>query len=500
MMDPLSNIDPEYIGQALIKKGFEKWFRYMFRVIENKPFIMEPIHDDLFGTFQEIYDGKIKRINISLPPRSGKTTICKWFLTYCITQNPRCNFIYTSFNQALLSDIAREIMNILEHPIYKAMYPSWNTMERIDATPVDAFWSQYLRHENGQNTYSNRKIVTSHGGVILFAAVGSAITGFGAGIRGTKIFSGALIIDDANKPADIHSQIMRDKCFRYFEETLLSRLNESTVPIINVQQRLHIEDLTGHLIQKYHFETIRKPLVDLNGICQIPSQYTPARLKELQFNESMFQAQYQQEPIAEKGLIFKRDWWKWYDPYQINSDGKLAWPIVGSIIITADTAFKETKSADFSCIQVWELRHDIMLLRDMVVDKWEFPELIKNARIIWDKWTRMELERTKQAQYFFIEDKASGTPLQQTLFREGINAVAWSPKEYDYPDDKVARMKEASWDGFCGKVYLKKNDRMSEYLVNEAALFSEDMSHSHDDSCDAFNMAHSIWRYNGGGQ
>ena len=484
-----TEIDKEYLGKVLLDKGFESWFRYLFRVINGKPFIVEPIHPDLFQVFQDIYDGKVKRTNICMPPRSGKTTLNEWFVIYCITKNPRCNFIYTSFNQSLLADISRDIMNILEHPIYKAMYPSYNRMEKVEATPVDNFWREYLERENKTNVYSNRKIVTAQGGVLLFAAIGSAITGFGAGIRGWNGFSGALLIDDPNKPADIHSQTMRDKCLRYYEETLLSRLNDSDIPIVNTQQRLHVEDLAGHLISKYGFQALRKPLIDINGECQLPSQYTPERIEELKFNESMFQAQYQQEPIAERGLLIKRDWWKLY-----NQDDE---QITGQVIITADTAFKESKTADCSCLQVWELRKHEIYMREMLVDRWEFPDLIENARRIWEKWTNPNMKRS--AQYFFIEDKASGSPLQQTLQREGINSIAWTPKEYEYPEDKVGRTKEASWDVFCGKVFLPKGDRMSEYLINEAALFAEDMSQAHDDSVDAFTMAHSIWKYYGGG-
>ena len=483
-----TEIDKEYLGKVLLDKGFEPWFRYLFRVINGKPFIVEPIHPDLFQIFQDIYDGKVKRTNICMPPRSGKTTLNEWFVIYCITKNPRCNFIYTSFNQSLLADISRDIMNILEHPIYKAMYPSANRMEKVEATPVDNFWREYLERENKTNVYSNRKIVTAQGGVLLFAAIGSAITGFGAGIRGWNGFSGALLIDDPNKPADIHSQTMRDKCLRYYEETLLSRLNDSDIPIVNTQQRLHVEDLAGHLIAKYGFQSLRKPLIDLHGECQLPSQYTPERIEELKFNESMFQAQYQQEPIAERGLLVKRDWWKLYDDETE--------PITGQVIVTADTAFKESKTADCSCIQVWELRKHNIYMRDMVVERWEFPELIENMKRVWAKWS--DPNRDRPAQYLFIEDKATGSPLQQTLQREGINAIAWTPKEYEYPEDKVGRTKEASWDVFCGKVFVPEDNRMSDYLINEAALFSEDMSQAHDDSVDAFTMAHSIWKYYGG--
>lgn len=466
-------IDKEYLGQLLLKQGFKTWFLYMFRVLEGKPFKIEAVHDDMFEFFQDMLDQRIIRANLNVPPRSGKTTMCKYLVLYTLTKTPEAKFIYTSFNQGLLTDISKEIANLMEHPIYRAMYPERISMTSIEASPVDNFWREYLQAEYKKNTYTNRKITTAHGGEVLFAAIGSQITGFGAGLRGAKGFSGALIIDDANKPSDIYSQTMRDKCLRYFQETLLSRLNDSNVLIFNVQQRLHIEDLSGHLIRLYKYETLRKPLIDINGNCTIPSQYTEARINELKADESAFQAQYQQEPIAEKGLIIKRDWWQWYNPAET--------PVGGQLILTADTAFKETKTADYSCIQVWELRKDSMTMRDMIVDRWEFPDLIQQAKAMWEKWTNPDW--INRAQYFFIEDKASGTPLQQTLQNEGINAIAWRPQDYDYPENKVARTKQASWDVFRGLVGLPENSRMSEYLVNEASLFAEDMSHSHDDAC-----------------
>ena len=279
--------------------------------------------------------------------------------------------------------------------------------------------------------------------------------------------------DDANKPADIMSEIMRDKVRKYYDETLLSRLNDSNVPIFNIQQRLHLGDLSGYLLEQYKFDSIVKPLLEPDGTCNIASQYTPERIKEISFNDTMFQAQYQQSPVAEKGNIIQRDWWVMYDADHTPIDGKL--------IITADTAYKKTKTADYSCFQVWELLRKEMRLRDMIVGKWEFPELLEKATQIWRKWTDDSL--INPAAFMYIEDKASGISLEQTLIQSGINAICWKPKEYDYPEDKVGRTRELSWDVYRGLVKLKKDDKMSQYLVNEAALFAEDMSHAHDDSC-----------------
>lgn len=822
----------------MLDAGFEVWFRYMFRVLEGKPFIMDRIHKDMFNVFDDLYYLRITRECMNIPPRAGKTTICKYWLIYCLTKNPRCNFIYTSFSQMLLSDIAREVAQILEHPIYKELYGSGLFgVEEKEENPIDDFWREYLLKETGKAVYASKRIITAKGGQILFASIGSTITGFGAGIRGAKGFSGALICfpydelvltekgyrkigeivenkedikvwsynfekerpelkrierhiknitptkqcfvevklsngksfictdnhkvwtknrgyveakdltsidcvvtfsnpfylvntkvknfcnflsgnvlisdffqsirrkfnlfsgrivnffnkifetfscfdclnssgmtiksksnlfqtsfcfsnffnifsrkfgtrknqstkfnsilhifrfsaisqifktivrwiaikvsnfysfllhanespqnklmntngkgfiifskinnlvtfsirgiksfffelnnssfisasrkyisraayniskignsiksiisgdvfvnnisvvchnhtsycltvyenhnlyvgkcqvlvsncDDANKPADIQSEVMREKVRKYYDETLLSRLNDSNVPIFNIQQRLHLGDLSGYLLEQYKFDSIVKPLLEPDGTCNIASQYTPERIKEISFNDTMFQAQYQQSPVAEKGNIIQRDWWVMYDADHTPIDGKL--------IITADTAYKKTKTADYSCFQVWELLRKEMRLRDMIVGKWEFPELLEKAIQIWRKWTDDSL--INPAAFMYIEDKASGISLEQTLIQSGINALCWKPKDYDYPEDKVGRTRELSWDVYRGLVKLKNNDKMSQYLVNEAALFAEDMSHAKDDSVDSASMAHSIWRYAGGGQ
>lgn len=595
----------------MLDAGFEVWFRYMFRVLEGKPFIMDRIHKDMFNVFDDLYNLRITRECMNIPPRAGKTTLCKYWLIYCLTKNPRCNFIYTSFSQMLLSDIAREVAQILEHPIYKELYGSGLFgVEEKEENPIDDFWREYLLKETGKAVYASKRIITAKGGQILFASIGSTITGFGCfdyntevltekgfmklgyivenkidvkvwsynfdkrqkelqpiydyvknenspyikveldngekinctpdhvfylkngeerradflsvgseimsnkfgnrkivnivncnhsapsycvtlwhnnnlfvtksqilvhncGIRGNTTFSGALVLDDANKPADIQSEVMREKVRKYYDETLLSRLNDSNVPIFNIQQRLHLEDLSGYLLEQYKFDSIIRPLLEPDGTCNIASQYTPERIKEISFNDTMFQAQYQQSPVAEKGNIIQRDWWVMYDADHTPIDGKL--------IITADTAYKKTKTADYSCFQVWELLRKEMRLRDMIVGKWEFPELLEKAIQIWRKWTDDSL--INPAAFMYIEDKASGISLEQTLIQSGINALCWKPKDYDYPEDKVGRTRELSWDVYRGLVKLKNNDKMSQYLVNEAALFAEDMSHAKDDSC-----------------
>lgn len=464
----------EYLGQLLIKQGFEKWFRYLFRVLEGKPFVIEPIHNGLFEYFDKIYKSEITRLNINVPPRAGKTTLATYLLVFALTVNPKPNIIYTSFSQSLLNDVAARVRDILEHPIYKAMYPSAMVYQDEEVNPIDDFWLEYLKKESNKNTYSSKKITTAYGGVCLFSSIGSQITGYGAGIRNGKGFTGALIIDDANKPADIRSQIMRDKVVRYFEETLLSRLNKSDVPIINIQQRLHLEDLSGILQTKYNFKTLKRPLVDDNGICQLPSQYTKERIEELKVNNYMFTSQYQQEPIILGGAVIKREWFKYYNPTDRFNYNRL--------IITADTAMKVKEHNDYSVFVVGGITSDNKLhIIDMVRGKWEAPELKRVALELFEKY-KYDEQTGVSCSGIFVEDKASGTGLIQELQRAGtpINGLP-------VDKDKLTRLESVLTYISSGQVLLPYNEMygFNPELLAECEAFTRDDSHSHDDIVDA---------------
>ena len=472
----MATLDTEYIGARLLERGFETWFRYMFNTIEGKDFVVEPIHRGLFDYFDKIAKQEITRLNVNVPPRAGKTTLAKGIVTYALTINPKSNIIYTSFSQSLLTDIALAVRDILEHPVYKAMYPSSMYYDNEETRPIDDFWLEYLRKETGKNTYSSKKITTAQGGICLFSSIGSQITGYGAGIRNGKGFNGALIIDDANKPADIRSQVMREKVVRYYEETLLSRLNNSDVPIINIQQRLHLEDLSGILEEKYNFVTLKRPLLDENGICQLPSQYTPERIEELKVNNYMFLSQYQQEPIVLGGAIIKRAYFRYYPTAQ-EFDYK-------RILIAADTAMKTQECNDYSVFIVGGVTQQNQLhILDLVRGKWEAPELERMAIMIWNKYRRNE-KTGVCCSGMYVEDKASGTGLIQGLkTKYGIPVL---PVQAD--KDKLTRVENILPYVEAGNIYLPENENhaFNPDFISECEAFSRDMSQTHDDQVDAF--------------
>lgn len=473
-------MNPEHFGKWLLTKGFYSWFLYMFRLIEQSLFVFEPIHEGLFEIFQGILDGKIIRQTINIPPRSAKTTLAIYFIAYSWTLNPRFNFIYTSFSQDLLHDISRKLALILEHPAYKAMYPQ-NIIHEVDSyeDPINDFWSDYLYKNTGKNLYTSKKIITYSGGACLFSAMGAQITGFGAGLR-KKGYSGAMIIDDANKPSEMRYPKYRDSIVEFYEQTLLNRLNHADVPIINIQQRLHVEDLSAVLKEKYNFNTLKKPLLDENGICQIPSQYTKERIAELQKNNFVFSSQFQQEPIIQGGDVIKPNWFLYYPKSQKFNYKR--------ILIAADTAMKVKEYNDYSVFIAGGVTDNNKLhILDILRGKWEAPELERMAIQIWNNFKK-DPKTGVACSGMYIEDKASGIGLIQGLkTKYGIPVI---PLKAD--TDKLSRVETILPYIESGQVYLPENPNygFNPEFLRECESFSRDMSQLHDDQVDA--MAHLI--------
>lgn len=428
-------------------------------------------------------DGK-KNLILTVPPRHYKTTFISQRLPAWVWAEiaPDCEFISTSATAGLAINNAIMTKKIVDSEWYKAQYP------HVRVSALDKEEQKFFK--------------TTSGGALYAAGLGGTITGFGAG-KVRRNFGGAIIIDDPLKAADAASDTMREKCIAYYVNTLKSRRNSvHNTPFILVMQRLHPDDLVGWVLQNEpeDWHLISFPAVTDNKLLNpiTTSLHELNTLKEV--DPKTYYAQYQQTPIIDGGNIIKLDWWRTYDPA---THGKS-----GLIYLTADTAFKAEKKHDASVIRAWEGTQDGLFLLDAVYGRWEFPLLLRRAKEFWEKWF------AQGAREFWIEDKASGTPLEQVLVDAGIPATGWKPADFGYPDDKVARMRTASWIVHGGRVYLPEGDEKvllgedadrsvyvqmhAKILMEEAAAFAEDMSHSHDDHCDTFTMAASLWTSAGG--
>ena len=86
------------------------------------------------------------------------------------------------------------------------------------------------------------EVMTTRRGYRYATSVGGTLTGRGGNL---------LIIDDPMKPQDAESVLARDNIKDWYSKTLLSRLDSKVDDaIIVVMQRLHVDDLVGHLLEQ----------------------------------------------------------------------------------------------------------------------------------------------------------------------------------------------------------------------------------------------------------
>lgn len=413
-------------------------------------------------------DGK-RNLAICIPPRHGKTLTAHDAIEWLIGMFPDTKWIYTSYTASLAEAQTMRIRDTLCSEWYRQIFP----------------WVQIAPGNSRQDYVA---LVT--GAEVRGVGMTGTITGFGAGLK-REGFGGALVIDDPLSPDDARSATKRAHVNEWYTQTLKSRRNSSTTPILCIMQRIHQEDLIGHILKTEadQWEILSLPVMDeVTHEMLWPETFSredAERMREV--DPGTFYAQYQQDPMIPGGAMIKKDWWGWFD-----LDDRYRFD--GLLFATADTAYKSKATADASVIRVWHATQQSLDCVDCVWGRWEFPELLHNAKTLYERWQERGLRR------FYVEDKASGGPLEQTLRMQGIPAIAWKPQDFEFPDDKVSRVQESAWMIQGGRVRLPYGQEHSDVLVDEAQRFSPDMSHAHDDHVDAMTMAISVWRYAGGGR
>lgn len=237
-------------------------------------------------------------------------------------------------------------------------------------------------------------------------------------------FCQSIVEGDPLKPDDARSEVPRNRANDWYDNTLLSRLNsKETGIIIIVMQRLHQDDLVGHVLEQGQWEILSFPAIAeedeaypyetsfgrsvfqrRRGEALQPERESIATLAAMRnsMGEYNFVSQYQQNPMPAGGVMVKTDWLQYY-------------PSVPSrFSITAqswDTANKSGELNHFSVCTTWGALDQRYYLLDVLRQRLNYPELKRAVR---------EQARRFKPNVVLIEDKASGTQLIQDLKNEGL--------------------------------------------------------------------------------
>jgi len=340
---------------------------------------------EICNLFQKVYNGEIKNLIINASPRSAKSSLVKNFVFGGFIRNPLSNFILTSYSSHLIKSHSLAIMENVKE--YGAEYG-------LELNPL----------EKSKGLFSIKD-----GGKLYATSVGGAVTGFQAGNKSSRRFSGAIIIDDPVKVSERNSPIVRQNLEDWYVESLLTRKDGHHVPIILIMQRLTKNDFTDFLMSRKKEGWVKYEVKSLvNGKSFFEEIITTEELENMKkIDKYKFYSQYQQEPLIQGGNTFKDYMFKKvnYNKMPLQYD---------YTFISADTAFTKKNTSSFSVFGSFGVIGDDIYLIDMIKFKEEWDALEDRARGFYAKNAIFPFKG------MFIENKASGISLIQSLSSDGL--------------------------------------------------------------------------------
>lgn len=304
-----------------LRRSYYEFLKFSFTILEPTTEFVDNWHikyicDVVQAEVERIARGEpstYEVIVINVPPRTLKSyMVARSLNAWAWIKYPHLRFIGTSYGEKLAISHALDTRRIIRSKEYQELFGD----EFAVAFDQDA----------------KTRFDTDKGGMRLIAGVGGSITGEGGDVIWT---------DDPLNPKQADSQVVRETVNEWWDKTFFSRLNNARVGIrLVIMQRLHENDLTGHILKKqnsdYKVLHICLPAELPKNI--LPDKYgnktgevSPVELRDryvdgLLFPEKLsanelkkqkrslnpygFAAQMQQRPSPEGGGKFKREWFK----------------------------------------------------------------------------------------------------------------------------------------------------------------------------------------------
>jgi predicted phage terminase large subunit-like protein len=406
---------------------------------------------------EKVASGEERRLICTIPPRYLKSYIFSICLpAWLLGRKPKSKILCVSYAATLAEKFSSDTLKLMESSRYRRIFR--NTM-------VD------------KRKHSAVEFATTAGGFRLATSVGGTLTGRGGDL---------IIVDDPLKAGEAHSPTARESCISWFNTSVHSRLNNpKTGRIVVVGQRLHAEDLPGHLQQAGGWQEIMIPAIawdnrtyDMGaglrpGRCSAGRVLQPERQsrKELEqlrrtMGEHDFEAQYNQRPLPPGGATFKAEWLKRYH----RPPPKAA---VRHVYQSWDTAYETSENNDYSVCTTWADCGGNFYLLDVYRQRLKFWELEREV---------YELKRIWHADMVIVEKAGSGISLYQNIRLRDRNPWLCS---YTAEKAKQVRAEQQSPKVQQGRVFLPEKAEWLAAFENELLAFPYG---KHDDQVDSLTQ------------
>lgn len=421
-------------------------------------------HARLAKLFEEITQGKRKRVIVNIAPRHGKSELISYLApAWFLGNHPAKKVIMASHTADLAVNFGRRVRNLVGSDQYKDIFPDISLQA---------------------DSKSASRWGTNFNGEYFAIGVGGALAG-----RGADLF----IIDDPHSEQD--AKLGKSDVFlpawEWFQSGPLQRLMPGGA-IVVVMTRWSKLDLTGQIVNQMvknddvdQWEVVEFPAIleDKMGN-EVPLWPEFWSIEELQARRAAidvryWNAQYMQNPVSEEGALIKREWWNIWEEEDP--------PVCEFIIMTLDAAQEANNRADYNALTTWgvffneDVNNYNIILLNAIKQRLEFPEL---------KQLCIEEYREWEPDAFIVEKKSNGAALYQEFRRMGIPVGEFTPGK---GQDKISRVNAVS-DLFAGGVVWAPDRRWAHEVIEECNDFP---AGANDDLVDSTTLALSRFRQGG---
>lgn len=229
--------------------------------------------------FQEIEDGKIRSLSVSMPPRAGKSYISSLFCAWTIGRNPSKSVMRNACTATLYLKFSYDVRNIVKSDKFKEVFPI-------------VILSDDKANLQGWNTNKAKQV--SYFG----AGVGGTIIGFGA--------DNIAVTDDLYTGLEqALSDTQNDRIIQWKEATHDSRF-ESGCKRIDIGTRWSLNDVIGRQMNDgiYDKSIVIPALIDGKSFCESVMTTDEYLTKKARTEPSIWEAEYMQSPVDIQGRLF----------------------------------------------------------------------------------------------------------------------------------------------------------------------------------------------------
>lgn len=232
------NIRRSDLVLGLYRSDFGAFNRFAFHELHTGRTLHDNWHISLMANrLERCARGEIRRLIINVPPRSLKSlTASVAFPVWVLGRDPTRKIMAIAGTRSLVSDLGESTDRLLRSTRLRAVFPHL----RPGPKPGE--------------------IVLREGGRRMPVLSQASQIGRGADV---------VIIDDPMPPAIANDDTARATVNRWFDEEVIQRLTDkASGVVIVVMQRLHPDDLTGHLLSgPDRWEHLSLPAIALQDEC-----------------------------------------------------------------------------------------------------------------------------------------------------------------------------------------------------------------------------------------